>query len=190
MVLWLIQRCFIPVLLSFISSTLDWVKFKMLRTSVTTKASRATPSLKRSVAMAAMQQKPKREGDISDAFASMAGVEIEPLPDRYRQLKLDLVRGRESAVKNSWRSLLRELRRENELIAAKGPSIVPEVEFKDLEKGLKEKKNEINLRGVVVVKGVIPEAEARAYKYEIEEYVRNNPTTRGEYYGIYLKGFC
>ncbi|KAI9147547.1 microtubule associated protein [Paramyrothecium foliicola] len=142
------------------------------------KAARSAPVFRRSVAMAAAQKQPKKEGDISDAFASMAGVEATPLPDSFRQLKLDLIRGREGAVRNSWRSLLRELRRENDIIAAKGPAIVPEVEFKDLERALEDKKSDIKLRGAVVVKGVIPEAEARAYKDEIEEYVRNNPWTR------------
>jgi hypothetical protein len=38
---------------------------------------------------------------------------------------------------------------------------------------------EIRKRGVVVVKGVVPEVEARAYKGEVEEYVRKNPWTKG-----------
>jgi hypothetical protein len=32
-----------------------------------------------------------------------------------------------------------------------------------------------------VIRGVIPEQEARAYKFEIEEYVKKNPQTKGEY---------
>jgi hypothetical protein len=150
----------------------------MLRQSVT-KTPRASPTLRRALATAAAAQA-KREGDISDAFASMADAAPAPLPDSYRRLKLDLVRGRETAIRRGWAQLLRALREQNGMIAAKGPGIVPEVEFQDLERGLAEKKADIRLRGVVVVRGVVPEGEARAYKEEVEEYVRMNPATRGE----------
>ncbi|KAF4951888.1 hypothetical protein FSARC_12794 [Fusarium sarcochroum] len=117
-----------------------------------------TPGLKRHMTAAA--QASKREGDISDAFTSLSGAKREPLPDRFRQLKVDLVNGREKQVVESWKRLLRELKKENEIVAKKGPA------------------EEIRKRGAVVVKGVIPEAEARAYKDEVEEYVRKNPSTR------------
>ncbi|KFA70600.1 hypothetical protein S40285_04696 [Stachybotrys chlorohalonatus IBT 40285] len=119
-----------------------------------------------------------REGDISDAFASLSGRTLPPLPDSFRQLKCDLVRGRERAIEASWRRLLRELRRENEEIARRGPGVIPQVEYKDLERGVKGLREEIRKRGAVVVKGVIEEGEARAYKEEVEEYVRKNPWTR------------
>ncbi|KAK4653572.1 hypothetical protein QC762_508080 [Podospora pseudocomata] len=130
------------------------------------------------VCMASMSPK-KREGDISDAFASMSGKAPEPLPDRYRQLKLRLVQGHEEAVIASWKRLLSVLQRENEVIAQRGPSIVPEIRFSHLEEDLAASKPELKKRGVAVIKGVIPEDEARAYKYEIEEYVRQNPHTKG-----------
>ncbi|KAH7002350.1 hypothetical protein EDB80DRAFT_752638 [Ilyonectria destructans] len=129
-------------------------------------------------AAAAAQTSSKKEGDISDAFVSLSGVERPPLPYRFRQLKCDIVRGREGAIKQSWVKLLRQLRKENDIIAAKGPAVVPQVEFNDLEAGIEGLKGEIQKRGAVVVKGVIPEAEARAYKEEIEEYVKKNPSTR------------
>lgn len=131
-------------------------------------------------AAAAAQTSSKKEGDISDAFVSLSGVERPPLPDRFRQLKCDLVRGREGAIKQSWAKLLRQLRKENDIIAARGPAVIPQVEFNDLEAGIEGLKGEIQKRGAVVVKGVIPEAEARAYKEEIEEYVKKNPSTRGQ----------
>ncbi|KAF5018876.1 hypothetical protein F66182_9137, partial [Fusarium sp. NRRL 66182] len=121
---------------------------------------------------------PKKEGDISDAFASLSGAEREPLPDRFRQLKVDLVRGREQQIVESWKRLLRELKRENEIVARRGPAVIPQVEYGDFENGLGRLKDEIRKRGVVVVKGVVPEGEARAYKDEVEEYVRKNPSTR------------
>jgi hypothetical protein len=121
----------------------------------------------------------RREGDISDAFASMSGKEAVPLPDRYRELKLDLSADREEHIIGSWKRLLKVLRSENDIVAQRGPSIIPEVRFSHLDEDLAKLKPELKKRGVAVVRGVIPEDEARAYKFEIEEYVRRNPQTRG-----------
>lgn len=123
----------------------------------------------------------KKEGDISDAFMSMSGAKREPLPDRYRQLKVKLLQGREDKIVQSWNKLLRELKRDNEIVAKKGPGVVPQIEFKDLERSSDALREEVRKRGVVVVRGVVPEGEARAYKAEVEEYVARNPSTRGIY---------
>ena len=122
----------------------------------------------------------KREGNISDAFASLSGQACAPLPDRFRELKLDLVRGHEEAIVASWERLLGELRHENAIVRSVGSAVVPEVGYGELDAGLERLKADITKRGVVVVRGVIPEAEARAYKTELEDYIRKNPHTRGE----------
>ncbi|KAK4246598.1 hypothetical protein C7999DRAFT_15298 [Corynascus novoguineensis] len=129
--------------------------------------------------MAAMNSPGKAEGDISDTFASLSGKQAPPLPDRFRELKLRLVNGHEDAVITSWKRLLAVLKQENELIARTGPAIIPEVRFSHLHDDLRALKPEIKKRGVAVIRGVIPEEEARSYKFEIEEYVRQNPHTRG-----------
>ncbi|KAH6623260.1 hypothetical protein F5144DRAFT_495269 [Chaetomium tenue] len=121
----------------------------------------------------------KAEGDISDTFASLSGRKAQPLPDRFRELKLRLVEGHEDAVIASWKRLLATLKKENEIIARTGPAIVPEVRFSHLQEDLDALKPEIKKRGVAVIRGVIPEDEARSYKFEIEEYARQNPQTRG-----------
>ncbi|KAF5234576.1 hypothetical protein FANTH_12094, partial [Fusarium anthophilum] len=120
----------------------------------------------------------KKEGDISDAFTSLSGAQREPLPDRYRQLKFNLLQGRQDKIVQSWNKLLRELKRENEIVAQKGPGVIPQIEFKDLERSSDALREEVKKRGVVVVRGVVPEGEARAYKAEVEEYVARNPSTR------------
>ncbi len=161
----------------------------MLRTSLAaTAAARLQARSMATAATAAAQKVTKKEGDISDAFVSLSGVKHAPLPDRFRQLKCDLVRGRGSAITQSWLRLLRDLRRENDIIASKGSDVVPQVEFKDLEGGIAGLKDEITKRGAVVVRGVVPEAEARAYKEEVEEYVKKNPWTRGTLL-FFLYGF-
>lgn len=130
--------------------------------------------------MSAMNASPgKAEGDISDTFASLSGRKPQPLPDRFRELKLRLAAGHEDAIIASWNRLLDTLRKENDLIARAGPSIIPEVRFSHLHDDLATLKPEIKKRGVAVIRGVIPEDEARSYKFSIEEYIRQNPQTRG-----------
>ncbi|KXX77658.1 Uncharacterized protein YbiU [Madurella mycetomatis] len=121
----------------------------------------------------------KAEGDISDSFASLSGRKAQPLPDRFRELKLRLVNGHEDVIIASWKRLLVTLKKENEVISQAGSAIIPEVRFSHLQDDIDGNKQEIKKRGVAVVRGVIPEDEARAYKFEIEEYVRQNPQTRG-----------
>ncbi|KAK0611218.1 hypothetical protein B0T14DRAFT_440496 [Immersiella caudata] len=121
----------------------------------------------------------KREGDISDSFASLSGKKAEPLPDRFRQLKLELVAGKEQAIVAGWKRLLAALRRENGVVARRGSAVIPEVDFASIHDDLQRKSVDIRKRGVAVIRGVIPEDEARSYKFEIEEYVRQNPQTRG-----------
>jgi hypothetical protein len=142
----------------------------------------AGASQKRGINMAAMAtaSKDKREGDISDSFASLSGVKDEPLPDQFRQLKLSLVEGREEKIKTSWHRLLQRLEIENDIIAELGSKVIPEVRFDHLEDDLSRSKDAIKKRGAAVIRGVIPEDEARQYKFDLEEYIRKNPQTKGQ----------
>src|SRR5687768_14965143 len=100
-------------------------------------ASRRGPLLCRTVMMSAMQPSgAKKEGDISDAFASLAGIEQTPLPDRFRQLKCDLVKGNETRIQAAWAGLLEDLKKENRTIAKERSNVIPEIEFEKLESGL------------------------------------------------------
>lgn len=140
-------------------------------------------SQRRCVNMAAMAtaSQDKREGDISDSFASLSGVKDEPLPDQFRQLKLSLVEGREDKIKASWHRLLQRLEIENDVIAELGSKVIPEVRFDNLEDDLSQNRDAIKKRGAAVIRGVIPEEEARQYKFDLEEYVRKNPQTKGQF---------
>ncbi|KAK1993516.1 DUF1479-domain-containing protein [Colletotrichum falcatum] len=129
-------------------------------------------------AAAAAYHAPKKEGDISSVFVSLSGAERAPLPQRFRALKQELVAGREDAVTQSWARLLRALREENEVVRATGPAVIPSVEFRDLDGGVAGLRDEIQKRGALVIRGVVNEVEARAYKEEIEAYVRRNPSTK------------
>jgi hypothetical protein len=142
----------------------------------------ACASPRRGVAVASMAaaSQDKREGDISDSFASLAGVKDEPLPDQFRLLKLSLVEGREDKIIASWNRLLQRLEIENDIIAKLGSKVIPEVRFDHLDQDLAQAKDAIKKRGAAVIRGVIPENEAGRYKLELEQYIQKNPQTRGK----------
>ncbi len=121
----------------------------------------------------------KREGDISDAFVSLSGTKRSPLPERFLELKRTLIAGHENLVVDSWKRLLDRIRVENDIIAKEGPKIIPSIDFRNLHEDLEKIGPEVRKRGTVVIRNVIPEKEASAYKDEVEEYVRQNPSTRG-----------
>ncbi|PKS11173.1 hypothetical protein jhhlp_002934 [Lomentospora prolificans] len=120
----------------------------------------------------------KEEGDISSVFVSLSGATREPLPTRFRDLKYSLVAGKEDKVIASWNRLLKALAVENDLISTWKSAIIPSIEFNNLEFEIEKYKPEIQKRGAAVIRGVVPEAEARLYKFEIEEYVKKNPHTK------------
>ena len=120
----------------------------------------------------------KREGDISDAFASLSGMQFEPLEPRFADLKARLIAGHEEAVVESWNRLLASLREEIPLIAERGPGIVPEIDFKDIDSASPEFRAEHKKRGVAVIRNVIPETEALSLKQELRDYIDANPQTK------------
>nr|POF12274.1 uncharacterized protein ybiu [Quercus suber] len=121
----------------------------------------------------------KKEGDISSVFVSLSGNGAAPkLAERFAMIKSGLVDGNEEKLTASWIRLLERLAKENELVKAKGPAIIPQIDFSDLDKVTPEQMAEVRHRGTAVIRGVVPEHEARAYKSEIEEYVRANPWTK------------
>lgn len=140
------------------------------------------PAMRRTMATVATsaKNKSKKEGSIADAFVSLSGKERPPLPERFKTLKQRLAQGHESELVESWTRLLRALKAENEIVKRDGSMVIPQVDFKDMENGIDRLKGDIRKRGVVVVRGVVPEDEARAFKQEIEEYVGKNPSTRGK----------
>ncbi len=144
--------------------------------------SRTTSPARYMATMTSTQSQPqvKREGNISDSFVSLSGGNQPPLPDRFLHLKRSLVAGHEDRVTESWRRLLAQLKQENSILAKDGSKVIPRLEFANLEEDLTRFRSDIKKRGVAVVRGVIPEDEARAYKNEIEEYVRQNPATKGQ----------
>ncbi|CAK3767294.1 Hypothetical predicted protein [Lecanosticta acicola] len=133
------------------------------------------PQTVRHAATAAAQ---KREGDISDAFASLSGLEFKPLEPRFADLKAQLIAGNEEALYDSWNRLLASLREEIPLIAQKGPKIIPEIDFKEIDNASPEFQAEHRKRGVAVIRNVLPEQEALALKKDLRAYLQANPQTK------------
>ncbi|MCJ1404806.1 hypothetical protein MMC11_008032 [Xylographa trunciseda] len=121
---------------------------------------------------------PKKEGDISSVFVSLSGAAPAQLPDRFANIKRQLISGHEDAVRASWQRLLARLVVENAEIAQQGPAVVPQIDFSNLDNPSPDFLREVKKRGVAVVKGVVPESEARDYKTEVDEYIKTNPETK------------
>lgn len=147
-----------------------------LRTALPTLAKSMTPLLQRCMASAASA---KKEGDISSVFVSLSGQKPKPLPARFAELKRNILRGREEQFTSSWNELLRNLKSENEIVAHEGPNIIPQIDFKDIRRNDSEFVCALKKRGVAVIRGIIPESEARQFKNDIEEYVQQNSSTKG-----------
>ncbi|KAE8142442.1 hypothetical protein BDV38DRAFT_294331 [Aspergillus pseudotamarii] len=120
----------------------------------------------------------RKEGDISSVFVSLSGKEEAPLPPRFADQKRRLITGREEQIERSWHRLLHTLKDEVRLIEQRGSDIIPSIDFKDVHTAPKTFRDELRKRGVGVIRGVVPEHEARAYKEEIENYVKANPGTK------------
>lgn len=123
-------------------------------------------------------QAQKREGDISDAFASLSGQDFKPLAPEYADLKSRLIKGRENEVRESWERLLRDLREEIPHIVELGSKVIPEVDFKDIDNAPETFSSELRKRGVAVIRGVVPEQDALQWKEDLREYIRQNPQTK------------
>lgn len=124
--------------------------------------------------------KPNSAGDISSVFSSLkdGAIDSSLLPQSYASIKQRLVKD-PTAIKASWVRLKAKLAAEIDKIADQSSKIIPSVEFEELDTLTPQRRAEILKRGCTVVRNVIPKNEARAYKFEIEKYIRDNPHTIG-----------
>ena len=119
-----------------------------------------------------------KEGDISDAFASLSGLEFKPLEPRFADVKAHLIHGKHDKIEASWERLLASLREEVPLIAETGSKIIPEIDYKDIDYPSEHFSSEYRKRGVAIVRGAIPENEALQLKEDLRTYIRQNPHTK------------
>ncbi|CZR55132.1 related to DUF1479 domain protein [Phialocephala subalpina] len=131
-------------------------------------------------AAATTTRAPRAEGDISSVFASLSGAAAKPLPERFAGIKTALIRGREQEIQASWQRLLSKLRSEIDQITTHGSSIIPELEFSEINNFSRVQpfSQSLKRRGVAVIRNVVPEPEALFWKQEIRDYIRANPQTK------------
>lgn len=120
----------------------------------------------------------KREGNISDAFASLSGMVAEPLEPRFAVLKNQLIAGKEDAIRDSFHHLLAALKEEISVVKSQGSKVIPEIDFKDIKDASAGFSADYKKRGAAVVRNVIPQAEALEMKEQVREYIAANPQTK------------
>lgn len=126
----------------------------------------------------APKPKAKAKGDISSIFPSLSSKTAPPpLPPRFAAIKAALLKHSTPAqLQASWDRLLVELETEIAIIAAKGPAVVPTVQFAELEDAKRDEVflAEVRKRGAVVVRGVVSEEEALEMKAATRRYIKAN----------------
>ncbi|KAG5644640.1 hypothetical protein DXG03_008022 [Asterophora parasitica] len=101
-----------------------------------------------------------------------------PLPARFADLKRDITASYpdfEERITKAWGEIIAELQAVNAQIAQGGQDYIPQVKFADLHKLGAEDIDKIKRRGTVVIRDVVPDAEAIRWKELLEEFVKANP---------------
>ncbi|KAI8877328.1 DUF1479-domain-containing protein [Backusella circina FSU 941] len=117
----------------------------------------------------------KPKGNISSVFGHL-GAKENTLDPSLLSLKKEIAPKDPSILDDAYSRVVTSFEAEKSVILEKGPSIIPQVEFKDLAdaKFPKHMVDEIRKRGCVVVRNVYDQEEARSYKNDIESYIKQN----------------
>ncbi|KAG5638108.1 hypothetical protein H0H81_001786 [Sphagnurus paluster] len=107
---------------------------------------------------------------------------IEVLPPRFANLKQEIAASypkfRERATQ-AWREVIAELQEATLEIAKAGSESIAQVNFADLHKLGEEEIEKIKRQGSVVIKDIVPDAEAIRWKQLLDEFVKTNPDAEG-----------
>ncbi|CAG8093103.1 unnamed protein product [Penicillium salamii] len=124
-----------------------------------------------------LTRKDKQEGDISSVFSTFSGRKSPPLPDRFRDLKRNLTVGFEEEIQKSWDELVEVLKIRTEEVATKRESIIPQLNFADIQAGNVSAANKEAIRrtGVAVIRGVVPQKNAEALLADVRKYFERHP---------------
>lgn len=125
-------------------------------------------------------------GTIADVFASLSGKSLEDaLPPRFADLKHNIASSHpdfRQHLEASWCELLPRLAAEMAAIERGKQSVIPAVDWPGdetaragLDKWMSPRtQDEVRKRGVVIVRGVVPQRVALGWKEEISEYAARN----------------
>lgn len=124
---------------------------------------------------------PKAEGDISSVFASLAGDKADALPERFSELKREIIGEHGDAILASWKRLIPVAEAKVREAKERGSSIFPEVQFSDIEKNNVDSAmiDRIKQTGVCIVRNAIPKEETTELLCDVRKYIKANPATKG-----------
>ncbi|KZT51076.1 DUF1479-domain-containing protein [Calocera cornea HHB12733] len=110
----------------------------------------------------------------------LAQADAPNFDESYATMKRGIVApGDEPAVIASWAEIIEELKGLYEEVKEKGSEIIPQVEFFDLPNLTDAQKAEIRKVGSVVVRNIVPDEQALAWKQGLKDYVDKNPQCVG-----------
>jgi len=99
----------------------------------------------------------------------------DSLPEKYLDLKKEIAKGLDPDVlRKSWGEVLEALEKMTSESAKSGPDVIPQVDFSQLQDLPDDQKELIKRRGALVIRNVVPEAEALEWKEWLKEYVKTN----------------
>ncbi|EIN04020.1 DUF1479-domain-containing protein [Punctularia strigosozonata HHB-11173 SS5] len=104
------------------------------------------------------------------------------MPSRFADLKREIrdsIPSFEVKVTDAWTRLLAQLKESTAEIAREDSSIIPQVKFSDLEKLSESEIQNIKRRGSLVIKDVVDDADAAAWKTVLGEFAKANPDVKG-----------
>ncbi|TFK73248.1 DUF1479-domain-containing protein [Pluteus cervinus] len=104
------------------------------------------------------------------------------LPPRFADLKREIAESypdfQERATR-AWAEIVEQLEHTSETVVKTGPDYIPQVNFADLDKLGPEQVDEIKRKGSVVIRDIVDDSEALAWKASLEEFIRVNPDVEG-----------
>ena len=132
-------------------------------------------------AMEPRKRIPKAEGDISSVFASMANDKREILPERFVELKREIVGENGDAILASWKRLLPVVEAKVREAKELGSSIFPEVEFSDIQSNNVDAAmiERIKRTGACIIRNALSKEEVAELLANVRGYIKDNPTSKG-----------
>lgn len=119
---------------------------------------------------------------IAGFYIPRSNMQNTPWPERFVDLKRQIVEATpdyEKRLTESWKDLLGELAKRTAEIAQVGPDYIPQVRYEDLDKLSAEEIDIIRRKATVVIKDVVDDSEARAWKTALDDFIKANPHAQG-----------
>ncbi|EXA46300.1 hypothetical protein FOVG_07026 [Fusarium oxysporum f. sp. pisi HDV247] len=124
----------------------------------------------------------KAEGSIGNSFASLAGEKETLLPERYLNLKREIIgdKSNQDALTAAWARLTARLAELSDEIEEKQQRTIPEATYHELvENPSFELVQRIRQCGSVVIRKTVSEEQALKWLDDVREYIKLNPQVKG-----------